>query len=163
MDEAAGAVGIHPRTLATWIRQGAPGKTSEGYDLDALATWRNERYADHDPLLSGPTSPALERYRLARAQREELALARELREVLSIAEIDKVWDTLASSHLRACASIQRMNLAGAEAVQQIREAFEVGRADLAAVLGGDSDKTLTRLDDTTNKPQEETHANVTDN
>lgn len=44
----------------------------------------------------------------------------------------------------------------------IREAFEVGYTDLVAVLG-DSGTTLTRLDDTTNKPQEETRANVTGN
>ena len=68
-------------------------------------------------MLTGPSSPALERFRLARAKREELSLARELRNVLSREEIVAVWNGLAASHLPACRNILRLNLAGEAAIE----------------------------------------------
>jgi len=132
--EAAGLLGIHVRTVAGWLSSGCPGRTPEGIDIDQVEAWRNQRYAENDPLLTGPTSPALERYRLARAQREELLLQRELKEVRSLAEIHNIWNAFAGSFLRACTTIQQNNLAGVDAVQLIREAVDQGERDLEVLL-----------------------------
>ena len=134
MEEAAAVLDIHPRTLSSWIGRGAPAKGPQGYDLDALTAWRAQRYGESDPLLTGPTSPALERYRCARAQREELTLARELQQVRSLEEVNTVFSSFANAIRHACGDIQRHNLAGPEAVASIRQAIEAGRRDLVSLL-----------------------------
>ena len=48
---------------------------------------------DPDPLLSGSDSPALERFRAARADREELELALRRKELIDVGEFLTWWDS----------------------------------------------------------------------
>jgi phage terminase Nu1 subunit (DNA packaging protein) len=67
--EVAAHFGRRIETVGKWFHQGCPG-TPGAYDLDAIASWRVARN-ETDPLLKGPTSPYLEKYR-----REKFLLAR---------------------------------------------------------------------------------------
>jgi hypothetical protein len=108
MDEAAGAVGVHPRTLATWIRQGAPGKTGEGYDVDGLMEWRkNQRYAESDPLLIGVSSPALEKYREHRAELARLEVLERKRLLIDRRQIEPTMLRFAQVIRSAVETLQR--------------------------------------------------------
>jgi phage terminase Nu1 subunit (DNA packaging protein) len=40
--KAAAAVGVNQRTLYEWIAQGCPGKTTRGYDIEAIREWGQE-------------------------------------------------------------------------------------------------------------------------
>lgn len=100
-------------------------------DLNAVIRWFHDLLAKNhhklladDPLMGGPPSKAQERYRLAQAKRAEFALDRDLRQSRTIGEIEKVWNVWDQSLRQACESIQRGNLAGVEAVEQIREVME---------------------------------------
>lgn len=72
---AAWLVGVKPRTLRD--RQAAPRNANGTYNASELVAWHIKQVGpvDGDPLLSGSDSPALERFRNARADREELELA----------------------------------------------------------------------------------------
>lgn len=73
---------VTDRTVKTWVREGMPcHQFSEGnkpalFDIFEVIRWREQRSGggtteDVDPLLRGGTSPALERYRLAKAKDAE--------------------------------------------------------------------------------------------
>jgi hypothetical protein len=127
---------VSRRTIIDWQRlPGFPRKSARGWYLPAVDRWLEARRGPDDPLMAGPTTPGLERYRLARAQREELSLARELRDVFSRAEVEAVMGPLMDAHRHASERIQRDNLAGVEAVQAIREAFEDGQQQLNERFG----------------------------
>ncbi len=78
--EVASHFGVSERTVSTWLNDGCPGKPAGPgrrgqYDLTAIAAWRDLRNAQAaDELMAGPTSPALERYRDARAELAKLDL-----------------------------------------------------------------------------------------
>jgi hypothetical protein len=107
--------------------------------LKFLFDWRAKharhlRNDDPDQLLVGPGSPALERYRAVKAKREQFAHERELRQWFSRAEVETVFNPFASNLKRACETIQRNNLAGTEAVEQIRETLEEARVAMMRML-----------------------------
>ena len=135
MEQAATACGIHPRTLASWIRQGAPGKTAEGYDIDSLLAWKSNRH-QADPLLSGTVSPMLERYRRERWKLARLERRERERELIPLAEALECGDRLAAGFRHACERIQRLNLCGVEAVKEIREVLDDDMKTFIASLGG---------------------------
>ena len=60
-------------TVHDWMIKGAPGKEG-AYDVGAIEAWHKAYVAagEQDPLFSGASSPALERYRAARANLAEL-------------------------------------------------------------------------------------------
>lgn len=78
--EVARHFGVSERTVSTWLNDGCPGEPAGPgrrgqYDLTTIAAWRDLRTAQAgDELMAGPTSPALERYRAARAGLAELDL-----------------------------------------------------------------------------------------
>jgi len=74
--QVASHFGITSRQVRNWLRSGAPGRRGR-YDLAAISDWQAQQQAD-ELLLAGHPSPALERYRLARAKREEFGLERDL-------------------------------------------------------------------------------------
>ncbi len=93
-DELAKAVGKSVRTVAMYIAEGMPG-TPGHYVVEDCLAWidarENKRTSrDTDDLPDDGDSPALERYRLARAQMEELKLAR-LRSELVESEHVQQW------------------------------------------------------------------------
>jgi phage terminase Nu1 subunit (DNA packaging protein) len=79
-------------TVKNWAKQGLPGERGR-FDLAEVIPWlrtngpcnhvRKAVAGDDDELLSGESSPALERYRLARAQSAELDLEERKRALLS--------------------------------------------------------------------------------
>lgn len=73
--------GVTINGVKGWNKQGMPGRPG-AYRLDVIAQWlrsegpwqRRGKAVSDDPLLSDGDSPALERYRLAKAQHAELDL-----------------------------------------------------------------------------------------
>ena len=86
---------------AAW--RGAPRNQDGSYDARALIAWRLERdieNSESDPLMAGSNSPALERFRSARADREELELAVRREQLIDVEEFLTWWDTEIASPLR---------------------------------------------------------------
>lgn len=79
--EVAEFFGVSVDTVKNWAKQKMPGKP-RAYRLDLIAIWlrtegpgsRSFRDNADDPLLADGDSPALERYRLAKAKHAELDL-----------------------------------------------------------------------------------------
>ena len=79
--EVADVFGQSVRTIQSWATAGMPGKSGR-YPLGKIARWlrtqgpwRAKMLAGDDLLMQGDDSPALERFRAARASQEELKLA----------------------------------------------------------------------------------------
>jgi phage terminase Nu1 subunit (DNA packaging protein) len=78
-------------TVKNWAKQKMPGRPKE-YRLDRIAVWlRTEgpgskalKIATDDPLLAEGDSPALERYRLAKAKHAELDLEHRKGELIDV-------------------------------------------------------------------------------
>lgn len=83
------ALQVGERTCHTWLTEGAPGEKGR-YSVSAFVEWARENKwsaADVDPLLGGPDSPALERFRAARANLAELELQERQRTFIPIDEL----------------------------------------------------------------------------
>ena len=84
--DLASAVGVDPATVTQWVRAGFPrtkaGKNRYAYCIPCAVSWRLEGRdvkaeavaALDDLMAAGGDSPALERYRLARAKHAEMDL-----------------------------------------------------------------------------------------
>jgi len=94
MAEAAEALGINKSTLATWISQGAPGRTDNGFDVQAIRAWRDERRKP-DELLTGTPSKWQERYRRERAKLARLDRLRRQGELVDRSSAQTCWAILA--------------------------------------------------------------------
>lgn len=88
-----------------WKARGMPGE-SGAWPLDRIAQWRHDRDiadkrravslgSDEDPLLSGPVSPALERFREARASIAELDFLKRTGDVIDREQIHEVFSRIA--------------------------------------------------------------------
>ena len=98
---ATGLIDVTQQTLAYWVEQGLPQDEGNGIDIIQFAAWCLKRktrkeLAAEDPNLVGPNSPALERYRLARAKNEELALAHNKEQLVKVAEIKREFQLWAA-------------------------------------------------------------------
>jgi len=96
--DLASATAIPRTTLTTWRDAGKlPPKTRRGWNVKkTIALWENsqeEEAADAPPDAPGFEGPALERWRLAKAEREELELAKRKGELL---ETETVRESLRS-------------------------------------------------------------------
>lgn len=103
LDQVAAFFDRSREAIKDWRRKGMPGRAG-AWDLRAILRWRDERLpavsaSPDDPLLGGPASPALERYREERA-----ALAR-----LERLERERTLIPRAAVHdgLASCAGILR--------------------------------------------------------
>ena len=93
---AAWLLSVQPRTMRTATWKDAPRNPDGSYDARELVEWRLERQAetdDVDPLLAGSDSPALERFRNARADRKELELAARRQQLIDVDEFLAWWDS----------------------------------------------------------------------
>lgn len=86
-EELAMLFGRSVSLIQKWAAKGMPGEVGR-YDLGEVLRWREQQWeqrlavASGDPLLVDPEdTPGLERYRLARAEHEELKVAK-LRETM---------------------------------------------------------------------------------
>ena len=86
-------------TVASWTQEGMPFQP-RSYDLAEIAQWAintnrkigwnigrspvKQDKVDDDPLLNGEESEGLERYRMARAQQEEIKLAEKRVEIMML-------------------------------------------------------------------------------
>jgi hypothetical protein len=93
------------------------------------------RSSPEDPLLLGPTSPNLERYRAARAAREELTLARERGEWVQVDEMREGLGIFAEAIARAIGRIERKH--GRDAADLLRDALAGGMKACGDRLGGE--------------------------
>ena len=82
-EAAAAFLDVHPKTLRLWQARGCPGIQSRRYDVQQIVRWLIRERAivvgttsqpvdDDAAMLAAGTSPALERYREARARIAEL-------------------------------------------------------------------------------------------
>lgn len=95
--------GVAERTVGTWKNtRGMPVEPDSTYDLEKIGKWKREREArrlvpDDDPLMVEGESPALERYREARAKLAELELAKKKGEVIEVEIMRPGLDRLVAS------------------------------------------------------------------
>ncbi len=103
---AAWLLGVEPRTVRTW--KDAPRNQDGTYNAHDLVEWYIERDStDPDPLLAGGSSPALERYRAARASREELELQARAGEVVPVENVQVILGAMASVARRGAVTAGR--------------------------------------------------------
>lgn len=77
------------RTIKTWLEKGCPGRGSGGYDLVAIAEWRDANIRSGDERPAGERGEWEIRHSAAQAQLAELRLAKlrgELVEVAAVAD-----------------------------------------------------------------------------
>lgn len=98
--EAAKCLGISPRTLREWVE--APRNKDRSYEIPALIEWRTKKrvrdecakFGVDDPDVD---SPSLERWREAKADREEIRLAEDMRQVVRVGDVRGLWVKVLSS------------------------------------------------------------------
>lgn len=82
-------------TIGRWVREdGCPGRAGH-YDLDAIEAWLDARNSDADPEMTGAVSPALERFRNARADLAELERDQKRKELVPRHEVHQVMGQVA--------------------------------------------------------------------
>ncbi len=128
--------GRSPRVLIDAAdRHGFPYPTGQktAIDLPAVVKWLHDFLAKNaqrlsaphtdDPLLAGSNSPALERYRLARAAREELELAARRGDLLDVDELLTWYDSEVAAPIRRSLEALQSQF-GPAAVQVVSKALD---------------------------------------
>lgn len=131
---AAYLLGVSARKLRDYAD--APRLDNDTYDAKALVAWWTGRAAgsaDPDPLLAGGMSPALERYRLARASREELELDARRRVLLPREGVHHGLAAIARI-IRGCGErLQRQ--CGREALEILNESLDDAQREIDRLCG----------------------------
>jgi phage terminase Nu1 subunit (DNA packaging protein) len=126
--------GIAISTVHRWAAQSGwpcakPGRGRAGkYDLAAIAKWREsdrQKLSDDEAVISGPDSPALERWREAKAEREQIALARDKGLVISLDEADRIFDAVADGIRRGLDNLGRRF--GQDSIDLIQQGLDEAR------------------------------------
>lgn len=97
--ELAEFFGVSPQAVDGWLSRGCPyiekGKALHGYKFDtaAVAEWRSEQRAREAIGQNAPDDPtnAEDRIKRADASLKELKLARELGQLVTVEDVQKVW------------------------------------------------------------------------
>ena len=87
-------VGKDRKTIGRWTKNGMPRNKDGTYDAPACVAWLVEREKDSavgDQAMSGGDSPALERYRLARAESAELDVRSKRGALISSEAVFQEW------------------------------------------------------------------------
>ena len=83
------------KTIARWTKDGMPRNDDKTYDLPACIAWIVEREREavlaDQAMAASNDSPALERYRQARAETAELDLSVKKGELIHVAEVHEGW------------------------------------------------------------------------
>ena len=87
----AEAIGINRSTLYSWLQTGLPRNDDKTFDLPAVISWMIERESRTATPLAEGDSPALERYREARAAMAELDLKERGGELISLEDVTTAW------------------------------------------------------------------------
>lgn len=97
--EVAHVFGVTVQALDGWLRSGCPSNPDTSprtFDLPSVVAWRRKRDQENaatlvgDPMLSGPKSPELERYRKFQANRAELAFNRDKGKLIDKATVTRM-------------------------------------------------------------------------
>jgi hypothetical protein len=91
-----GQVSLTPQAINNWLQAGCPRNADGTFNVLAVCGWLASQYRKkelkaNDPMLSGPNSPALEKYRTVKAKREQLAYDRDVRQLIPVEEVRRVW------------------------------------------------------------------------
>ena len=127
--EVAEFFGVSVDTVKNWAKQKMPGRP-RAYRLDQIAIWlRTEgpgskalRSASDDPLLAEGDSPALERYRLAKAKHAELDLEQRRGELIDLAKCRDLFGRWGSVIRKMGDRVSKRF--GVEANQMVAEAID---------------------------------------
>jgi len=95
-DDVAAHFGVHVRTVAGWLAAGCPGRPGY-FDLDAITAWRDA----NRPAPAPATDAAQARLLAAKADREELRLAKERSELIPIEIVTRLF----ARHISEAAAI----------------------------------------------------------
>jgi hypothetical protein len=150
----AAALRISPRQFDEKVRPDLPpdairgsGRTLRIYLPDAIDARIEQKAGERkrpvaggdetDPLLMGYDSPALERYRLARAKREELQLEELRKRLVDRTDLRKGWALVASQLRQAVENLQRLH--GQEAADLVVEALEEADGSVQEITHVDDD------------------------
>ena len=91
--ELAAAIGKTRQTIHNWVADGLPRRKDKLFDLPKVIDWllERERNAAAMDSASSNDSPALERYRDARARMAELDLATKEGDLIRIDDVHEQW------------------------------------------------------------------------
>lgn len=126
IQEAATAVAVSDRTIRSWLAKGAPGRPKR-YVIPELIEWAREniwkaRSVSADPMLTEGDSPALERYREAKASQEEIKLHLMRKDAVPLEEARVLFDLIADEYRRLGEKMEK--LFGHQAPAMIEECLD---------------------------------------
>jgi phage terminase Nu1 subunit (DNA packaging protein) len=140
--DLASLMGVNRRTIADWKSQpGFPRKGVRGWSVAAVSSWRSRRDGcedSPDPLLAGVVSPALERYRQARATLAELEVSQKRSQLVSLEAVTQGLAVFASTMRSAFDTLQRQF--GQEAYAVVANALDDAESILQRAIGQPKDK-----------------------
>jgi hypothetical protein len=117
---AAAIVGLSARTFRD---SDAPRNADGTYDARELARWIRKTSTQSDDLLAGGDSPALERYRIARAQSAELDLSERRGKLVDVDAMAEWFGAEVAAPIRRAIGTLRTRF-GDEAAELISEAID---------------------------------------
>tara|TARA_A100001391_G_scaffold126198_3_gene86316 strand:+ start:1475 stop:2005 length:531 start_codon:yes stop_codon:yes gene_type:complete len=142
MQDVASALGVNRHTVKEWLAEGAPGKGPEGYDVEAILTWRTISKSSTSSSIEGidDDGQGPEEWKF----RKLIAEAREKEAKAKIAEFEAQKTTEDVVHLD---DVERfLSLVFAEArrvLKRIPKEMKPGYAeDLREAIGQDLDDRL---------------------
>lgn len=127
------------KTIEQWVAKGCPrvelAHRRYEYDLKAIEDWKKARSGiePEDPLLVGPATPALERYRLARAKQVEFQLEREIGKWVSKELIAQELAVFAAGMRQAFDTLHRQF--GEEPYAIVSDALDEAEKRLSLAIG----------------------------
>lgn len=124
--EVADAFDVSLSTVAYWRKSGMPGRAG-AWPLRAICRWLRGPdgpwgHADEEMLSVGGNSPALERYRLARAEEAEIGVLERKKEIMSTERAREMLGRWGDRIRAAGVTLGRHH--GAEAQATLTEALE---------------------------------------
>lgn len=132
---------VQERTIRNWIREGLPvhqysvGNRPALYDVFDVVRWREKRFeatGESDPLMRGGSSPALERYRAAKANQAERENKKAEGQLVEKPEVNALWTEIASA-LRTQLEIVKRNYP--QCAPDIDEAINLAKARMEKKMG----------------------------
>jgi len=104
---AAKELGISERAFHTWLAAGCPARVQGGYDIGVAQQWNTDRRRQPDPLLMGPSSPALEAYRRRRAELARLEVLERKHVLIDRRQIEPTMQRFSQIMRTAVETLQR--------------------------------------------------------
>ena len=141
---ATGLTTLSNATVGNWIAAGLPRTGNRRLDPAAVIAWlakerRKPLVTDEDALMAGPSTPALERYRTARAKLSELELEVKRQALVPRVQMESAFRE-AGRRLRAGFEVieKRHGRPVGDALRRLLD--EVDREVMGALGGGETDE-----------------------